>query len=768
MLRRTLRRLLPLVEAQKLIIESAEGHYDHPDLTLPKVLAALQTHFKAGGEEFTQVALQQVVRLDTSDADTQLIADTYLPPNDEATASSSASLQRLVIALMHFYPHNPQIRERCCRCIANMCLLEASSASTPDGDSSHPGRPSHVVDSLVAGGAVELTLGTMAMHHRLSDSGRCWTALALLNLLCMSHGGAATRAATASAGAMETVSEFVVSLADTATLEWSRGGASSSSPSSDGQLLTALDASLGALTAILAAEAPDNARGISFQFEQASFTAVEAVVRVLLSTSAYIVRDGRNDGAYNATLPSRRHGSLDFSTASATQQTAVVIGLPLLHKSWMSLQQLCSHRPNRPLVFEVLYEAANANQASSFVAVGPSGGAVQEVLEVTEHTERRYRAALTTLLEAALFLTTELEGLEAVEAVELVRLQTDIRLYVLQSLQQLTAPQLGDSAAGREESPSPLTAATAAGAATATAAAVSYPTTAAMNIMEVLTSGVASSIALANAVRVHAEYSAMSEEAESLQRRHPSASSPGRCLPAPYSATAFSLLSQALSVLAHLAEAGDELAVSANTVAALQTMLIASEELISRMAQSYASTLPELFKPSPTAESEKGETTASAAAELLPHDRIADDDRLTFLQQCAIAGQSYVILSSVIRNSSSATTVVELGIVSVVQAIERQLQLVYMPALAAAKVRYGSATDGNGGGKVERKLGEEEVDTHSGGGATQPWIANTAEETVQRLLRLTVEFAQNLKLLTAAAQKVATPTEEAAVVPAGR
>ncbi|KEG05347.1 hypothetical protein DQ04_23161000, partial [Trypanosoma grayi] len=89
------------------------------------------------------------------------------------------------------------VRERCCRCIANMCQLASSGApAQPCGGDAHTDRSNDsssdgsIADVLVEQGAVELALGTLAMSSRLSAKGRAWAALAVLNLVCLSRDGA--------------------------------------------------------------------------------------------------------------------------------------------------------------------------------------------------------------------------------------------------------------------------------------------------------------------------------------------------------------------------------------------------------------------------------------------------------------------------------------------------------------------------------------------------------------------------------------------------
>ncbi|KAG5499653.1 hypothetical protein JIQ42_05128 [Leishmania sp. Namibia] len=737
MLRRTWLPLISLAEAQHLVLDAQGQQAPTPRAPLPQLLAALTEHYRAGCEAFTKAALQHVVQLDQSNEDTKYIAAARLaaplpsnrpltdvagaPPH--ATAPSIAT-PHLVTELLRTYPHTPEVRERCCRCIANMCLLTTDVATSSelipaaDHHDISAANALPLTDALVEEGAVELVLGTLAMAGRLSSKGRCWAAMAMLNLTCMSHNGAARATA---AGAVDRLAEFALFLLENAST------ASAAVPicGLGEETAIALDAALGALTGVVAAEAPENARGISFNYEAVSYVAVDAIVRSLLFVSELMVRDGRNDGAYGASLSSRRYGAVHFASASQTQQTAVVVLLPLLHKAWMALQLMCSCPANLPMVFDAIYEAANANQ-ESMVLASDADGSAEEVLQVTGQTERQYVAALSCLVDAALFLTTELEGLGAIGADKLAHLQDDVRLYVMDVMRTMTASR--KDLARKDGSTASADAPSADGdaegeqqcSATADMSGV-YPTAAAMSVTDVLAAGTVSNMALACAVRVHIEHQERRSGSDHDSR---STHSKGRrCALAPYSAHDLTLLSKSLAVLANVAEIGDETATSANAVAALQAILQDAAEGVMSLPLAYEAEMVELFRPTENAESNAGVRESSC---------IHSEDRLSFLQQAAIVAQVYAVLWCTLRTAQGVTTVSQMSVMQTAERVHLSLRESYLPALAAARERFAArpATDA-GDGAAEP--------------ATAAWVANTAEETVTRLLKLSDELISNMK-----------------------
>ncbi|KAG5501985.1 hypothetical protein JKF63_04256 [Porcisia hertigi] len=753
MFRRSWLRLISLTEAQRLVLDAPGQRASTPRASLSEILTALTEHYRDGSEAFTKAALQHVVQLDQSNEDTMHIADARVaapsPSNHlltdkvgvepQAAAAPPKTPPHLITELLRAYPHTPEIRERCCRCIANMCQLSADAAgSTQLTAVSTPGAAlacstPHLSSALVEEGAVELVLGTLAMASRLSPKGRSWAAMAMLNLTCMSHNGAARATA---AGAVDRLAEFVLFLLSVESTASTASTAASIRGIGE-ETIIALDAALGALTGVLAAEAPENASGISFNYEATSYVAVDAVVRSLLLVSALMVRDGRNDGAQAASLSSRRYGTVHFANATEVQQTAVVVLLPLLHKGWMALQSVCSCATNLPMVFDVIYEAANANQESMVVS-NEVDGSTEEVLQVTRRTERQYVAALSSLIDAALFVTTELEGLEAIGADNLAHLQGDVQLYVMGAMQAMTASRK-DLARKGATTAAPVKAVCAgedveeehqgntAGDVTGV-----YPTEAALNVTDVLTEGAVSNIALACAIRLHTGHQ---ERCSRNQQHnncgvHSAHSTRLRSVPPPYTAADFTLLSKSLVVLANLAEAGDETATSANAVAALQVILQDAVEGVVSLPPKYEAELAELFQPTEKRE-DNAETRDSSV--------ILSEDRLSFLQQGALVGQVYAVLWSTLRTAHGVTSVSQMSVMQSAKEVQASLRMSYLPALDVAKQRFGASpatATGDQGTKSD----------------TSRWVANTAEETVTRLLKLSDELVGTMETLSASSR----------------
>ncbi|KPI84517.1 hypothetical protein ABL78_6427 [Leptomonas seymouri] len=772
MLCRTWARLMTLAAAQQLVADTSGQPASTPTATLPNVLSALTEHYRQGGEAFTRAALQRVVALDQSNEDTQHIADTCLPEALAAVAATTLAgdatqptSRHLITELLRTYPHSAEIRERCCRCIANICQLSADTAGEgtsaksssgavvksqpPSDDADQHSHQSTLADALVEEGAVELILGTLAMANRLSPRGRCWAAMAMLNITCISRNGAAR---ATKAGAVDCVAEYILFLLDEATS--AAAAVTTAASSSSGPLrglseetAMALDAALGVLTAVLAAEAPENSSGVSFNYETASYIAVDAVVRALLFVSALLVRDGRNDGAYSASLPARRYGTVLFPSSSATQQTAVVVLLPLLHKAWMALQEVSSCSTNLPMVFDVIYEAANANQESMVVERAGVTGGSEEVLEMTAQTERQYIAALSTMIDAALFLTTELEGLDAIGADELVRLQKDVRLSVMDTMQSMTASRR-DSARMNSTEGDPTSAVRISGNdggveehhqgdGSAADAPEVYPTAAAVGVTDVLASGTLSNMALACAVRLHTEHQ---------EHGRCGGKATGAAVTEPYGTYDFTLLSRSLVVLANVADIGDEVATSANSVAALQAILIDAAEDVVALPRAYKASLAELFKPT-----EARENTSSSSTQC---DVIHEEDRLTFLQQAALVGQVYAVLWSTLRTAQGVSTVSQLRVLQTAREVQTSLRDSYLPALEAAKTLYGNGPLSSSSSSSAAGCTSEEVSARKAGG----WVPNTAEETVVRLLKLSDELIVNLSKLSETSRQASDST----------
>lgn len=705
MLRKSLHLLIPFAAAKALFLDAGGKPRATPNALLPEVLTALREHYKDGGEIFARVAMEHIVQLDTSDDDTVMIAELHAETGNACRPVATTMAQGLpvdftgatgrvedglsssvdtetpgqcpsphfLVELMKAYPHSVEVRERCCRCLANICQLEVCSADMPHRNSST--KRNSLAETLVQGGAMELVLGTLRMMHRLSDKGRCWVALAALNLLCMSRHGAARAAA---AGGEEFLTEFLLFL-----LENQRGG------EPDPQQWIALDAALGALTGVLAAEAPENTQGISYNYEKVSYTAVDAVVRCALVASAQLVRAGRYDGAYGASLPSKRYLPCAFDRASPRQVQAITQLLPVLQKAWMALQLVTSHAPNLTFTFDALYEAAKMNQES--VAPVPSRED-DSAIATTMVRGRPSVAGLSVLIEAAMFVLVELEGDGAMTA-ELAQLQDAMRLSVLECLASMTD-------ARKDLRTSQITPVGGV-AAKETSVSATVPTPAAIAVMDVMASGTVSSMALVTAVRLHTNH-------RSAGHSLPNGSAAAL---EPYAAHDFALLSKALTVLTHLGEAQDEVVLSANTVAAVQAMLRDSYDSLDGLVTKYPSTaLVELFKPS----CDCVDTAQAASAAL------KSGDHLGFVQLAALVGQTYSVMWGCLRTATGVEVVMELDVSRTADALQLVLKRLHT-LVEEAHQRYQLQT------------------------TDSKWVASASEESITRLLKLGEAFTGSLR-----------------------
>lgn len=425
----------------------------------------------------------QTSRLETGHAGESSTAS--MIPN---TSSTTPVTQNVVVFLMNRYPHSILIQEYGCRCIANMCLL-----SLPTGASPPP--TIDVAEELITDGALSAVLRTVRLGKKLSRRGQGWAAMALLNLLCLSQSGASRAVVSSSSSstfsdfssgvvtsgdgvdALTSISTFILALLDEKELlspgrlqkiplteetancnscdsaagsfpsfptqSSSDEGSPPKSPSSlscfPADLVTAVDAAVGALAILLQQEAPENAKGIRVWSESAPFVSMKALCQSLLLSSALLVRDGRNNGVYSASLPQRRSGlPFQLHKCSPHQSTAIIALLPWLHKNWIAMRQLCRCTANVPLIWEAFRDLVVRKKKDEgtpvkkrkFLDAEGKEGVVSSQETETKDCYGSLSAADTDsspvfssssslsmlpLLEASLFVLTELEGLEKVQ-----------------------------------------------------------------------------------------------------------------------------------------------------------------------------------------------------------------------------------------------------------------------------------------------------------------------------------------------------------------
>eukprot|EP00796_Vickermania_ingenoplastis_P003957 gene3957-2820_t len=666
MLRRSLFRLLSITEARQLLGVPAAPSAAAPAaplLEIDKVLGILREHHTCNDEPLLQAALQQLVQLDRTSIDSAMMARCRIPATATPSRSGSSNESKhseqpagdhqhaqekeggaegptchVTVALLQRYANAAQLRESCCRCIANMSLL-----SLPSAEGSTQQQPTvDVAEQLVKDGAISHVLGTMDLGaHRLSTRGQSWAATALLNLLCLSKTGIRSavgrtdgdtaqppsNGAHTGLKAIETVAEFVLGILSDDGLMYLQGDNMEPvpPPSATPQQMAAFkgrhgfpaeevaaaDAAMGSLTILLQAEAPENAKGVRSFAEMLPFAAILSVSQALLLGSALMVREGRNGGVPSA----------------PRQISAVITLLPLLHKSWMAMKLISRYPANVPLVFEAFLakEAEGAPGAATRAGLG-----------------------LETTIEACLFLLTELEGLDDLElssslTSSILQVHRELCDSILESLAIWMAPtalpqnskQKNASSVEKEEA---------------------GPRQGYDQLTDVLCSGTVSTMALSTAVRVHAEQ----------QDKRGVVKGRGRSV-VPYDAEAHSLLTKALQVLQHAAQrvrVVDEVVVSANTLAALQVMLRSGVEVLGDLAVAAggdaaaskeavwagADDLAALFlrPPQDTANDVNSDVVARREAQ-----------SLLFLQEAAVLGQICAILHAVLGHEAGARVVLE-------------------------------------------------------------------------------------------------------------
>ncbi|CCW70718.1 unnamed protein product [Phytomonas sp. Hart1] len=686
MIRRCVCSLIPLVEARNLFFNELGRPLPQPAAPLPRVLEALGEHYapSSGGEAFVEAALNHVTQLDRTDEDSRQIATWYRG----STPSSPSGVEggRMVLALMRAYPHNVLVREGGCRCLANISQLSAP----PLGEDG-------LAESLVREGAVEEALGTAAMAVRLSGRGRSQVALAVLNLICLSRTGVA-RAATA--GGESILSDFLFTVMETGDRDSEAARARSTHekyPVQEGgdaglvglgrERCIALDAALGALAGVLAAEASENAQGISYNYEKVGYATVDAIVRTLLMSSSLLCHIARNDGNICASFPPQRCIAVRFSELSSHRRTAIVMLLPLLHKGWMTLCDICSRGENIPMVCESLCTASSVSEGEESRDYGNLAEGNRELLEpLSGNAVVRQHVAplLSHVVEAARFLVSELEGLQDMGDAGMSTLQRELRESVMACMDRLTATRTDVPIERLQHS-----AITASGAAVVNddmdGVSVVLPIPAVRSVMEVLVSGDLSYMALATAVRLHTHL------------RHAShgdvvCSAGSEDLPCllPWDADDFRLLCRSISVLSHLARTDDEGARSANTLASLQVMLRGALDGMNAVASwnphgdgTREIFLAEFFRTPIEAVGEShgagdevdGEGRMSGL-QLRSDERETASLRLFFTQQITLVGQLYAVLSGVLQAPGGVRTLAELNVMDTVKGVQRCLNRV--------------------------------------------------------------------------------------------
>lgn len=464
----------------------------------PTILQILKEHYRTPDETLFATALSQLVLHDRTSIDSAMVAVCRVPAtlkeieNGNVTAADTSSstpacstttTQNVVVLLMRQFPDSVAIQEYGCRCIANMCLLSlpTTSSTPPKVD---------VAEELVEDGALLVVLKVLQLGNRLSRRGQGWAAMALLNLLCLSKSGASRCVSCASPSsislrgsdggglnALSVISEFILTLLDETILLTPTSLRKVPSHSSDSfgssplknnkvptpsslsgfpaDLVTGVDAAVGALAILLQQETPENTTSARLWSDACPFIVIQAICKSVLLCSTLLVRDGRNDGVYSAALPQRREGlPFPIHQCSAHQSTAIIALLPWMHKNWIAIRLLSRFSANVPLIWEAFRALGEGKSEMVGTEIGgkerkhvstslaapdlgefmvekkASGDEVKKGLAetpveqlnrarfLTLHSsvqESSSTCSVTALLEASLFVVTELQGLESVQ-----------------------------------------------------------------------------------------------------------------------------------------------------------------------------------------------------------------------------------------------------------------------------------------------------------------------------------------------------------------
>ncbi|KAF8296632.1 hypothetical protein TcYC6_0086120 [Trypanosoma cruzi] len=702
-MRRSLLCLFTLAESRSMFLDAMGMPLPCPTATLPETLQVLAEHHHAD-TALVHAALARLLSLDSTDADSEAIAS-FKPQGTKpvtvthATSGSGATndvvglpsspSSHLMLQLMFLHANDTVVRERCCRCIANMCQLSSPSLTRrvvePSGvisDMDQVKRDHSVADGLVEEGAVELVLGTLSMASRLSAKGIVWSSLALLNLVCLSSEGV-QRAARAKGESV--VADAIASMAHEAIAAGSLSG----------ENCVAMDAMLGALARLLTTEADSNMTGVQYRFEQAAYGTVEAAGWALFCLSESAIRDIRGfegtEGMTGGGSGVRRGATLFFPAATALQQSAVLAFLPPLHKAWMILRCLSGCSRNMPMVYEALHMP------------GHGGG-------------------LRTMIDAVLLFGVELEGLSAVGATEEATLQQNMLLHAMEAFVDLSATRKdlghralaeaaslsdaveGSHSRGGNEMPGD-------GGEMEGISAV-IPTEAALHVSDTLAAGVVSNIAVSTLVRLH---TAQKEEAAAIEYNQGGGKKAKIHV---YNGAVFDLLAKCTLTLANLA--GHDIAVaSLNTMAVLQVMLQEVTDFLSAIRAEHRASPGELF-------------TSASQQELM-----------ALVQQCALTGQMYAALWGILRTSDGARAVRELQLHRTVREIQTVLEAMYTDAFPDFE---------NSAGEASKRVGTQEGCTATQRSAavtatkkTTPTSA-AAVETMRQLIPLGQKVLQCLRL----------------------
>ncbi|EAN76335.1 hypothetical protein, conserved [Trypanosoma brucei brucei TREU927] len=714
MLRRSFMRWISLAESRELFMDTGGRILQHPRATLAQTLQVLAEHHESGDATLTRAALQRLLDLDVTDDVTASIASFNATKSgiyteqDGVSGGSGNGAPHLVLHLMQSHLDDATICEGCCRCVANMCQL-ASGASYCSSQGDESRGDADTSDSLVEQGAVELALGTLTKYRYLSPRGRAWAALAVLNLVCLSRDGA--RRAVLAGG------ESILSTTLLAIMEEVYGmnrydavknGVTECLLSTEQR--TTLDAALGAVARLLISSAGDNATGVSYRYEEADYMTVKAVVYYLFWLSRLILLGTRpdkidlcNDNRYGEERNRESHdssaicdtsaeqsgGCLHFPTASRSQRSAVLSYLPPLQKAWMSLKNLTTCGSNLPMVYEVLHQISKSDASAA------NGG----------------KDCVRSIVEVVRLVGISLTGLGAAGLLEEKQLQQDLLANAVTAFAALTSTrkdlserELANAAAITDVHCDMRTGSDVDRKGDGVSAVI--PTEAAMRVIEMLSTGAVSGIALSAIHQIHVSHKRkMEREGTDVLL---------------YDREDFELLIRSVQLLSNLSE--EDTAVSSpNTLAVLHALLIDSASALAGMERKHREDISSFFVSQTSVE------------------------HMLLFQQCGIIAQVYAVLWGVLRTKEGARSTVELRMYECVERLQTLLE----------SMGRASATVGN----VSASVGDQRADCDKARGCGEPGVLGAVKtsksraavaETIERLIPLGKKVVHSLELVSVA------------------
>nr|CCD16082.1 unnamed protein product [Trypanosoma congolense IL3000] len=643
MFRRSLARWISLAESRALFMDSNGAVLPNPTATLLQTLCVLNEHYRYGDKALTYAALQRLLSLDVADSDSATIASFAAEPccdsseGGQHTEAERKGHQHLVLRLMTFHNNDVFVRERCCRCIANMCQLAYTENDERTGENCGG---AGVPDCLVEQGAIELVLETLSMAKHLSSQGRVWAVLALLNLVCLSREGADR---VVCANEMTLVTEVLTDIMKESSEARDNGNVTGGEANRllNREQCAAADAALGVVARLLVSSARGSNSGACYHYEEVDYGTVKVVVRSLSWLSQVALRElqlnraeatgvvAEDDrcqllrsydvGCDKNTL--RQDGHVSFSSISSSQQSVILTFLPLLQKAWMSLKSITSCGNNLPMVYDVLHELLCRSSTPN------SRGAVGKL----------------AVIEVVKLLCINVKGLAVAGFHKEEQLQQDVIASVMGSFADLTATRkdLGAHALAQAAVMDDVHHGVPKGADTAAEndrVSAVHPTEAALSVIEVLSSGLVSGMALSVVVQIstdHAEKIRL-EDSDNEETQV-------------YDADTFELLIRCIQLLANLAE--EDIAVSSlNTLAVLHTVLMNSTSILSDVQRLPREKLSSLFA------------------------CVTTPEQMVLFHQCGIVAQVYAAVWGVLRTKEGVRVVAELGLYKCVMHIQEILE----------------------------------------------------------------------------------------------